>query len=226
MTRHAGFIPAVAHKPPSVIMADAVKVEERLKEEASNFGNTVAAKVESLEKEVPKSHETTKVEAAKVEEKTEVTATKEEPKKEAAKVEFNADVEVSGLDEFLIKWGFKEDPRIPEDCRVDPLTRIKESGRAGVVAYALTEGAFWIGSIPVAIATVAFTTGSLPDVSSTEGKEAVAGYVFVFINFARLIVPARIALALAAAPWCDENIVQRFFPPDRSNMPDECEIEE
>jgi len=150
-------------------------VEEKLKEEASNFANTVAEKVDSLEKEEPKKVETTKEEAAKVEEKTEVTATKEEPKKEAAKVEFNADVEVSGLDEFLIKWGFKEDPRIPEDCRVDPLTRIKESGRAGVVAYALTEGAFWIGSIPVAIATVAFTTGSLPDVSSPKARRLSQG---------------------------------------------------
>ena len=39
------------------------------------------------------------------------------------------DAEVSDFDEVLIKWGFKEDPRIPEECRVDQMTRIKDSGQ-------------------------------------------------------------------------------------------------
>ena len=34
------------------------------------------------------------------------------------------------------------------------MQRIKDSGKAGVIAYALTEGAFWIGSVPFAIAAV------------------------------------------------------------------------
>merc|ERR1711939_1283280 len=71
------------------------------------------------------------------------------------------------------------------------MQRIKDSGKAGVIAYALTEGAFWIGSVPFAIAAVTLATGSLPD-------------------FARLIVPARIAFALGLAPWVDENIVKKF----------------
>jgi len=194
------------------------------------------------------------------------------------------DVEVSDVDEFLIQWGLKEDPRVPEECRVDPMTRVKQSGKAGIAAYTITEFAFWLGSVPLAIAAVAYTTGSLPDVSSVEGKEAVAGYVFararaglllfffamergpraraceararrsrtaegdvarvsssrvgpspprrrataapppqVFINFARVIVPARIALALALAPWCDRNIIQKYFP---EKTDDECVIEE
>ena len=45
-----------------------------------------------------------------------------------------------------------------------------------------------------------------------EGKEEVGGYAFVFINFARAIVPLRIAFALALAPWCDKNIIQKYFP--------------
>jgi hypothetical protein len=45
----------------------------------------------------------------------------------------------------------------------------------------------------------------------------------VFINFARVIVPARIALALALAPWCDRNIIQKYFP---EKTDDECVIEE
>ena len=103
--------------------------------------------------------------------------------------------------------------RIPKDERVDQMTRIKESGQAGVIAYALIEGAFWIGSIPFAYAAVTLATGAFPDVGTIEGKEALSADAFVFINFARLIVPARIALALSLAPWTDENIVKKFFPP-------------
>ena len=54
----------------------------------------------------------------------------------------------------------------------------------------------------------------------------MGGYAFVLINFARLIVPARIALALAFAPWVDENIVKRFNPPDLADLPEDCVIEE
>ena len=75
--------------------------------------------------------------------------------------------------------------------------------------------------MPLAIALVA-KSGKLPVVyATTEGKEAVAGYVFVFINFARVIVPLRIALALALAPWCERNIIEKFFP---AKVPDECEV--
>ena len=38
------------------------------------------------------------------------------------------------------------------------MQRIKDSGKAGVIAYALTEGAFWIGSVPFAIAAVTLAT--------------------------------------------------------------------
>ncbi|KAH8097144.1 hypothetical protein JL720_21 [Aureococcus anophagefferens] len=104
-----------------------------------------------------------------------------------------------------------------EECRVDPMTRVKQSGKAGIAAYTITEFAFWLGSVPLAIAAVAYTTGSLPDVSSVEGKEAVAGYVF--INFARVIVPARIALALALAPWAARDdaasLKPGYLPPHR-----------
>mmetsp|Transcript_3903 Transcript_3903/g.11981 ORF Transcript_3903/g.11981 Transcript_3903/m.11981 type:complete len:194 (+) Transcript_3903:54-635(+) len=132
------------------------------------------------------------------------------------------DVEVSQFDDFLIQWGVKEDPRIPEECRVAPIDRIKSSGRAGVAAYALTEGAFWLSSVPLAVAAVAYNTGSLPDVSTLEGKEQIAGYVFAFTTFARALVPVRIALALALAPWCDQNIIQKFFPPAITD--EDCEI--
>ena len=120
------------------------------------------------------------------------------------------EVVVGPVGEFLIKWGFKDDPRIPEDERIPAMQRIKDSGKAGVIAYALTEGAFWIGSVPFAIAAVTLATGSFPDIASDEGKAAIGADAFIFINFARLIVPARIAFALGLAPWVDENIVKKF----------------
>jgi len=129
---------------------------------------------------------------------------------EAAPLEVAEAVEVSDLDEFLIKWGFKDDPRIPEDERVDAMTRIKNSGRAGIVAYAITEGGFWLSSGPFAFALLALTTGEIPDINTDEGKQAIGSAAFILINFARLIVPARIALALGLAPWVDENLIQRF----------------
>ena len=46
---------------------------------------------------------------------------------------------------------------------------------------------------------------------------------FAFVNFARLAVPLRIGLALATAPWIDENVVKKFI-----NKPDdqECVVPE
>ena len=146
-------------------------------------------------------------------------------REEAALAE-TIDAEVSDFDEVLIKWGFKEDPRIPEECRVDQMTRIKDSGQAGVIAYAITEAGFWVGSIPFALGAAYVATGEIPDWTTEEGKTALGGYAFVLINFARLIVPARIALALAFAPWVDENIVKRFNPPDLSDLPEDCVVED
>merc|ERR1711939_901684 len=136
-----------------------------------------------------------------------VTTTLEEIETAAVPME---EIEVGPVGEFLIKWGFKDDPRIPEDERIPAMQRIKDSGKAGVIAYALTEGAFWIGSVPFAIAAVTLATGSFPDIASDEGKAAIGADAFIFINFARLIVPARIAFALGLAPWVDENIVKKF----------------
>ena len=99
-------------------------------------------------------------------------------------------------------------------------------GQAGVIAYAITEAGFWVGSVPFALGAAYVATGEIPDWTTEEGKTALGGYAFVLINFARLIVPARIALALAFAPWVDENIVKRFNPPDLSDLPEDCVVEE
>ena len=48
-------------------------------------------------------------------------------------------------------------------CRVDQMTRIKDSGQAGVIAYAITEAGFWVGSIPFALGAAFVATGEIPD---------------------------------------------------------------
>ena len=95
-----------------------------------------------------------------------------------------------------------------------------------VIAYAITEAGFWVGSVPFALGAAYVATGEIPDWTTEEGKTALGGYAFVLINFARLIVPARIALALAFAPWVDENIVKRINPPDPADLPEDCVVEE
>ena len=108
-------------------------------------------------------------------------------------------------------------------CRVHPTHGLIY---AQVIAYAITEAGFWVGSVPFALGAAYVATGEIPDWTTEEGKTALGGYAFVLINFARLIVPARIALALAFAPWVDENIVKRINPPDRSDLPEDCVVEE
>ena len=48
-------------------------------------------------------------------------------------------------------------------CRVDQMTRIKDSGQAGVIAYAITEAGFWVGSVPFALGAAYVATGEIPD---------------------------------------------------------------
>mmetsp|Transcript_34890 Transcript_34890/g.93286 ORF Transcript_34890/g.93286 Transcript_34890/m.93286 type:complete len:199 (+) Transcript_34890:526-1122(+) len=132
------------------------------------------------------------------------------------------DVEVSDFDEWKIKLGFMDDPRIPEECRVDMMTKIKTAGSAGIVSYALTEGFFWLTSIPIAYGTVWASTGSAPDLGDSEGQKAIGAAAFVLINTARVIVPARIAFALAITPWVDDNIMSKFKKEEATT--DDCEV--
>jgi len=122
--------------------------------------------------------------------------------------------DIEGFDGLLIKMGLKDDLRIPEEERVDAMTKIKAAGTAGIVSYAGTELAFWVISVPLAVAGVALTTGSLPDLSTTEGQAAVGGYSLAFLTFARAIVPLRIGLALALTPWVQNNVMSKFEKKD------------
>ena len=56
------------------------------------------------------------------------SSTRPMEKIEAAAVPME-EIEVGPVGEFLIKWGFKDDPRIPEDERIPAMQRIKDSAR-------------------------------------------------------------------------------------------------
>ncbi|KAG8465757.1 hypothetical protein KFE25_005327 [Diacronema lutheri] len=87
---------------------------------------------------------------------------------------------------------------------------IKKYGVAGTVAYALTELVFWLVSLPIASFLFVQASGHLPDFSDNADRAAVLAYVFAGVNLARLVVPLRFGVALAAVPWVDANIVSRF----------------
>ena len=119
--------------------------------------------------------------------------------------------ESSPIDNWLIGMGLKENNTIPVELRLDPITKIKNSGKAGLISYALTEGIFWLISIPIAFSFVTITTGTIPDVKTQEGITILGGYSVAFLTLARTIVPIRIAFALAITPWVDNNIISKFF---------------
>ena len=94
--------------------------------------------------------------------------------------------------------------------KVQSYSDLKAIGVAGVVAYILTELAFWAVAFPVATASYYNLNGHWPDFSSGDDRTAVLAFIFAGANIARLVVPLRLAAALAITPWTDENIVKRF----------------
>jgi len=87
---------------------------------------------------------------------------------------------------------------------------VKKYGVAGTVAYVLTELAFWAVAFPVASTALYQTSGHWPDVfNDPTDRATVLGFIFAGANIARLAVPLRFGVALALAPWVDENIINR-----------------
>jgi amino acid transporter len=85
---------------------------------------------------------------------------------------------------------------------------VKKYGKAGTLAYVLTELAFWVVAFPVASTALYQSTGHWPDVINETGdRAAVLGFIFAGANIARAFVPVRLGAALALAPWVDENLL-------------------
>lgn len=101
------------------------------------------------------------------------------------------------------------------------LKKVKESGTAGIISYALWELGFWTISIPVCVFGYVQVTGHFPDFSDKEDLAKLGGEAFAFVNFARLAVPLRIGLALSTTPWIQDNVVDKFMKKE-----DDCAVEE
>ncbi|CAM9275434.1 unnamed protein product [Chrysoparadoxa australica] len=106
-----------------------------------------------------------------------------------------------------VDWGIKAAPGEPE---IDLKAKIKSLGVAGVIAYTLTELGFWGVSIPLGVLVEHQATGQWLDLTTPEGQQKVAAFSFSLLAVLRLLIPFRLALGIALAPWCDENIIQRF----------------
>jgi len=87
---------------------------------------------------------------------------------------------------------------------------VKKFGVSGTVAYILTELLFWAIAFPVASTVLYQSSGHWPDiVHDGTDRATVVGFIFAGANIARLLVPLRLGLALALAPWVDEKIINR-----------------
>mmetsp|Transcript_24452 Transcript_24452/g.57503 ORF Transcript_24452/g.57503 Transcript_24452/m.57503 type:complete len:291 (-) Transcript_24452:85-957(-) len=100
----------------------------------------------------------------------------------------------------------------------DLMGKIKESGVAGVMSYALWELAFWTVSVPVCVLGYKEVTGHWPDLQKTDDVSKLGAEAFAFVNFARFAVPLRIGLALSTTAWIQENIVDVYLAVDEKNI--------
>ena len=84
-----------------------------------------------------------------------------------------------------------------------PLTTddVKKFGKTGTVAYVVTELAFWAVAFPLAYFGYRFADGAWLDLSDPGDKAKLFGAGAVFINGVRLLVPVRLAAALALARY-------------------------
>lgn len=90
------------------------------------------------------------------------------------------------------------------------MSKVKATGVAGLVSYALWEFVFWAVSTPTAIIIYHQTTGEWPNFSNPESTAKVSAVIFGFLNVARALVPVRIGLTLATVPLVDQYIVKPF----------------
>ena len=114
------------------------------------------------------------------------------------------------LDKELISLEKIDSENIQDELIINSIENIKDAGTAGIVSYAITEGGFWLISIPLSIYGASISTGSVPDLSTQNGISIVGGYSLGLLTFARFLVPLRIALALAITPWVKENIIYKL----------------
>lgn len=90
------------------------------------------------------------------------------------------------------------------------MQKIKDSGVAGIIAFAVVQIGFWLGTFPFVVLAFYKVTGHFPDFNSQEDMAFFGGESFAFVNVLRLAAPFRIGFALKLVPWIQENVIDRF----------------
>ena len=81
--------------------------------------------------------------------------------------------------------------------------KIKSMGTSGIIAYALTELGFWITSVPLALVAFHAEEGTWLSLTDEADRVKLFAFAATFLTGARLLVPARLTLALALTPLVD-----------------------
>ena len=103
----------------------------------------------------------------------------------------------------LITWN------IPRDKDAEgglSMADVKSFGVSGTISYVITELAFWAVAFPLAYSWYRVAEGSWLDLSNAADKAKLLGAGTVFINAVRLLVPVRLAAALALAPTVEKAL--------------------
>ena len=86
------------------------------------------------------------------------------------------------------------------------MDRVKSFGVSGTISYVIVELAFWALAFPAALSWYRVAEGTWLDLSDPTDKARLLGAGTVFINGVRLLVPFRLASAIALAPTVDKAL--------------------
>ena len=90
------------------------------------------------------------------------------------------------------------------------MQKIKDSGVAGIIAFAVVQIGFWVGTFPFVVLAFYKVTGHFPDFNNQEDMAFFGGESFAFVNVLRLAAPFRIGFALKLVPWIQEKVIDKF----------------
>lgn len=97
-----------------------------------------------------------------------------------------------------------------DERKQNVVQRIKDSGIAGIISFAIVQLAFWALSFPLVIFAFYRVTGHFPDFGDSEDIAKLGAESFTFVNIARLAAPFRIGFALSLVPWIQSNVIDPF----------------
>ena len=115
--------------------------------------------------------------------------------------------EASGV--FLDESSLSSSGQGDEDSK-GLMQNIKDSGVAGIIAFAIVQFGFWVGTFPFVVLAFYKVTGHFPDFNSQEDMAFFGGESFAFVNVLRLAAPFRIGFALKLVPWIQKEVIDRL----------------